>query len=151
MRRIHQALTTLVLGLALVTATIAAAAAMPPTGTEDPHDQATRKELYQSELERNLLLRNQHGQQSLAAPGLVAQRKALYTSELERNRARDRALGDIAAQPAAGTDPATPRPGVDVLVTLLVGLVGGLLGGAAVMVGWTATRRRRLHRPAAGT
>jgi hypothetical protein len=34
---------------------------------------------------------------------------------------------------------------------VLIGLVGGLLGGAGVMVGWTATTHRRLHRPAAGT
>jgi hypothetical protein len=40
---------------------------------------------------------------------------------------------------------------VDVFATLLVGLVGGLLGGAAATVGWTAATRRRLHRPAAGT
>jgi hypothetical protein len=40
---------------------------------------------------------------------------------------------------------------VDVLATLLVGLVGGLLGGAVAMAGWTATTRRRAHRPATGT
>jgi hypothetical protein len=40
---------------------------------------------------------------------------------------------------------------VDVAATLLVGLVGGLLGGAAVMVGWTATIRRRRPRTATGT
>jgi hypothetical protein len=71
------------------------------------------------------------------------QRKALYQSELERTLARHRALGAIAAQPATRTDPAVPDPGVDVLATLLIGLVGGLLGGAAAMVGWTAIRRRR--------
>jgi hypothetical protein len=67
------------------------------------------------------------------------QRKALYQSELERTLARHRALGAIAAQPAARTDPATPDRGVDVLATLLIGLVGGLVGGAAAMLGWTAT------------
>jgi hypothetical protein len=40
---------------------------------------------------------------------------------------------------------------VDVAATLLVGLAGGLLGGAAVMVGWTATIRRRRPRTATGT
>jgi hypothetical protein len=121
MRRTHQALATLALGLALVGATIAAAAAaMPLAGTQDQTDQ----------------------------------RRALYQSELERTLARHRALGAlgaVAAQPAAKTDPAAPDPAVDVPATLLVGLVGGLLGGAAVMVGWTATTRRRRPRTAAGT
>jgi hypothetical protein len=121
MRRTYQALITLALGLALVGATTAvAAAAMPPAGTQDQADQ----------------------------------RKALYQAEQERTLARHRALGAldaIAAQPAARTDPAAPDPGVNVPATLLVGLVGGLLGGAAAMVGWTATTRRRRPRAAAGT
>jgi hypothetical protein len=81
----------------------------------------------------------------------AAQRKALYQSELERTLARHRALGAIADQPAAKSDPAAPSPGVDVVATLLVGLVGGLVGGAAVMVGWTATTHRHRPRAAAGT
>ena len=79
------------------------------------------------------------------------QRKALYQSERERTLARHRALGALDAQPAARTDPAAPNSGVDVPATVLVGLVGGLLGGAAVMVGWTATTRPRRPRTAAGT
>lgn len=81
------------------------------------------------------------------------QGKALYQSEQERTLARHHALGTldtIAAQPAARTDPAAPRPGVDVLATLLIGLVGGLIGGAAVMIGWTVTTRRRRPRAVAG-
>jgi hypothetical protein len=123
MRRTHQALITLALSLALVGATTAAAAATSPTGTQDQADQ----------------------------------RKALYQSERERTLARHRALGAldaqpaVAAQPAARTNPAAPNSGVDVPATLLVGLIGGLLGGAAVMVGWTATTRRRRPRTAAGT
>jgi hypothetical protein len=72
-------------------------------------------------------------------------------SELERILAQHRALGAIADQPAARVDPAAPRPGVDVPATLLVGLVGGLVGGAAAMLGWTATTRRRRPRAVAGT
>ena len=72
MRRTHKALVTLALGLALATATTAAAAAMPSTGTEDPPDQAARKALYQSELQRNLQQRNQAGSQVLAERGLAA-------------------------------------------------------------------------------
>ena len=97
MRRTYQALITLALGLALVGATTAvAAAAMPPAGTQDQADQ--RKALYQAEQERTL-----------------ARHRALG------------ALDAIAAQPAARTDPAAPDPGVNVPATLLVGLVGGLL------------------------
>jgi hypothetical protein len=104
------------------------------------------------------LVRQHHAVPAPTERGLAAQRKALYQSELERTLARHRALGAldtiaappaVAAQPAARTDPAAPNPDVDVPATLLVGLVGGLLGGAAVMVGWTATTRRR--RPRAGT
>jgi hypothetical protein len=83
--------------------------------------------------------------------GQLAQRKALYQSERDATLARHRALGALAAQPAARTHPAAPNPGVDVPATLLVSLVGGLLGGAAVMVGWTATTHQRAHRPATGT
>ena len=151
MRRTGKALATLALGLALATATTAAAAAPPSTGTEDPPNQAARKAMYQSELERNLQLRTQPGNQAVAQRGLAAQRKALYQSELEATRARHRALGAIADQPAAKTDPAAPSPGVDVPATLLIGLVGGLVGGAAAMLGWTAATRRRRPRAVAGT
>jgi hypothetical protein len=138
MRRIRKALATLALGLALVGATTAAWAT-PPTGTPDQADQVARKALYQSELERNLQLRTQADQ--------VA-RKALYQSELERNLAT--AADRAATQPSAPTDPA-PSPGVDVVATLLIGLIGGLVGGAAAMIGWTATTHRRRPRAAAGT
>jgi hypothetical protein len=161
MRRTHQALATLALGLALVTATTAAWAT-PPTGTQDQADQ--RRPLYQPQPDRNLQQRAQAGseqERTLArhrALGAIAAQPA--TSEQERTLARHRALGTLdtiaaqpanAAQPAAKTDPAAPGPGVDLLATLLVGLVGGLLGGAAVVVGWTATTRRRRPRAAAGT
>ena len=138
MRRTHQALATLALGLALVGATTAVAvAAMPPAGTQDQADQ--RKALYQAELERNLQQRTQADTEAAVEQKLAAQRKALYQSERERTLARHHALGAIdaqpaiAAQPATRTGPARPSPGVDVPATLLVGLVGGLLGGAAVL------------------
>jgi hypothetical protein len=84
-------------------------------------------------------------------PDQADQRKALYQSELERNLATAAAADRAAIRPSAPTDPAAPAPGVDVGVTLLVGLVGGLVGGAAAMLGWTATTRRRRPRVAAGT
>ena len=146
MRRTRKALATLALGLALVGATTAAAAADPPTATPDQADQ--RKALYQSELERNLQQRTQADNQVAVGHGLAAQRKALYQSELEHNLAT--AADRTATQPSAQTDPA-PSPDVDVVATLLIGLVGGLVGGAAAMIGWTATTHRRRPRAAAGT
>ena len=77
----------------------------------------------------------------------AAQRKALYQSELEHNLAAAPAADVAATQPR----PAAPSPDVDVLATLLIGLVGGLVGGAAIMLGWAATTRRRQPRAAAGT
>jgi hypothetical protein len=124
-----------------------AAAATTPTGTQDQTDQATAPS--QSEQERT-----QARHRALGALDTPAAQPA--ASEPERTLARHRALGTletlaapaaIAAQPAAKTDPAAPSPGVNVLATLLVGLVGGLIGGAAAMVGWTAMTRR--HRPPA--
>jgi hypothetical protein len=148
MRRTHKALATMALGLALVGATTATAAATPPTETPDQADQVARKALYQSELERNLQQRTQADNEAAAEQKLVAQRKALYQSELERNLAT--AADRTATRPSAQIDPA-PSPGVDVVATLLIGLVGGLVGGAAAMIGWTATTRRRRPQAAAGT
>ena len=69
---------------------------------------------------------------------------------MERNLTPVAAVGGIAAQPAARTDTAVPGRDVDVLATLLLGLIGGLVGGAA-LAGWTAVTRRRLHRAAPAT
>jgi hypothetical protein len=91
------------------------------------------------------------------ALGALDTSAAQAVQQLDRSLARHRALGAIAAPlagaapPAARTDPTAPSPNVDVPATLLVGLVGGLLGGIAVVVGWIATTRRRRPRPAAGT
>jgi hypothetical protein len=148
MRPTRKPLATLALGLALATATTTAGAT-PPSGTQDQTDQ--RRALYQSELEHNLQQRTRAGREAVAQRMLAPQRRALYRSELERALERRRALGAVAAQPAARTGPAAPGPGVDVAVTLLVGLTGGLLGGAAAVVGWTATSRRRWPRTAVST
>jgi hypothetical protein len=145
MSRTHKALATLALGMALVGATTTIAAAAQPVGTQDQADQ--RKALYQSELERNLQLRNQAGDKVSAEHGLSAAREALYQSELEHNLAAARAADVAATQPR----PAAPSPSVDVLATLLIGLAGGLVGGATAMAGWTIASRRRPHRAASAT
>ena len=142
MRRTHRALAMLTLGLALVTTTTAAAAtppaATPPTAFQHRTDRlAPRQALYQSELDQNLQLRNRPGYGRLVEQGLLSTQAAA-----EQARATERDLTPAAAQP--GQD-------MDVLATLLLGLVGGLVGGAAAMLGWTATARRRRPRVAAGT
>ena len=65
-------------------------------------------------------------------------------------------LGDVATPPQARpipdrSIPAAPRPGVGVVASLLLGLVGGVVGGGAALAGWTAATRRRLRQPASVT
>jgi hypothetical protein len=133
MRRTHRALAMLALSLALVAATTATAVAAPPapTGIEDQHDRLLRN------LERG------QAERTLAAVTLAR--------SMERNLTAVPAVGGVAAQPAPRIDTASPGRDVDVLATLLLGLVGGLVGGAAAMAGWTAATRRRLHRVTAAT
>jgi hypothetical protein len=74
----------------------------------------------------------------------------------ERNFTPDHDLiGDRAAppqaRPAPVPAPVVPRPGVGVVATLLLGLVGGVVGGCAALAGWTAATRRRLRQPASAT
>jgi hypothetical protein len=131
----------------LLLGTVPAAAT---TGTQDQTDQG--KAPSQSEQERT-----QARHRALGALDTFADQPA--AGGQERTLARHRALGTldtlaaqpaIAAQPAARTDPAAPSPGVNVAATLLIGLVGGLVGGAAAMVGWTAMTRRRRPPAAVG-
>jgi hypothetical protein len=131
MSRTYRALTTLALGLALVAATAAVAVATPPTGSAEDVNGA-RKALYQSELAHNLSVRaGAATQTTLATEGVNAARKALYESELAHN---------LAATP----QPTPAAPGRDVgLVTIaLLSLIVGLIGGAAVVAGIAANRRR---------
>jgi hypothetical protein len=126
----HRALAVLALSLTLAAATAAVAvAATPPTGIEDHNDR---------------LLRNLQATQSERTQAAVAQARAM-----ERNLAPTAAVDVVAAQPIARPDVTTPGASVDVLATLLLGLVGGLVGGGAAIGGWTIATRRRLHRVAA--
>ena len=130
MRRTHRTLAMLALSLSLVaaTATVAAAAPLPTTGTGDQNDR---------------LLRNIE-----AAPAERTQAAVQLARSMERNLTPVPAASVIAAQPAARSAPAAPGASVDVLATLLLGLVGGLVGGGVAMAGWIAATRRRLHRAA---
>jgi hypothetical protein len=156
MRSTHRALAMLALGLALVGSTTAAAFAAPAPPVTTSDELAQRKALYQSELALNLQRRGERQVLATAAAPInisdeLAQRKALYQSELGANLQRNArpdhpvVFAPIVAQPAA------TGSGVNVLATVLLGLAAGLVGGAALIAGWTAATRRRPHRTAAAT
>ena len=132
MSQTHRALAMLALSLALVAATTAvAAAATPPTGIEDQHDR---------------LLRNQQAAQAERTQAAVEQARSM-----ERDFTPGPATPVVAAQPAAQPDAAVPDAGVNVTATILLGLVGGLVGGAAAIGSWIMVTRRHRPRPAAAT
>jgi hypothetical protein len=131
-------LTVLALGVVLAIATSAAAVAAQPTPPtiEDQHDRRLRN--------------------------LRAERAERTQAALERFRAGERhfvpdpdLISDVAtsppASPAPVPAPAVPRPGIGVVASLLLGLVGGVIGGCAALAGWAAATRRRLRQPASAT
>ena len=134
MGRSFRLLAVLALGVALATATtaIAVAAPPPPTRIEDQNDRLLRH------------LRAEQAERTQAAVELAR--------SMERNFIPAPDLGGVvAAQPAPRPVPAVPRPGVGVVASLLLGLVGGVVGGCAALVGWIAVSRRRLRQPASAT
>ena len=128
MSQTHRALAMLVLSLALVAATTAvAAAATPPTRIEGQYDR---------------LLRNQQAAQAERTQAAVARARSME---------RDFTPGPVTPVVAAQPDPVVPDAGVNVTATVLLGLVGGLVGGAAAIGGWILAIRRHRPRPAAAT
>jgi hypothetical protein len=131
-------LAVLALGVALATATSATAIAMPPPPTIE--DQNARR---------------------LANPLVEEAQRSRTAVELFRSGERNFApdpdiIGDVATPPQARPIPdrpvpAVPRPGVGMVASLLLGLVGGVVGGCAALAGWTAATRRRLRQPASAT
>jgi hypothetical protein len=127
------------MGVALATATGAAAIATPPppTTTENQEDRRPPSPLAEE------------AQRSRAAVELFRSGERNFVPDPD-------SIGDVAAPPQArpvpdGPVPAVPRPGVGVVASLLLGLVGGVVGGVAVLAGWAATTRRRLRQPASAT
>jgi hypothetical protein len=117
------------LALATTIAAATAAAAPPPTTIEDQNDRLLR------------YLRAEQAEHTQAAVELQR--------SMERNLVPAPDLGAVvAAQPDARPAPAVPRPGVGVVASLLLGLVGGVVGGCAALAGWTALTRRRPRQPA---
>jgi hypothetical protein len=56
--------------------------------------------------------------------------------------------GPVVAQPAPPAGVVMPDRDMDVLATLVLGLIGGLVGGCAAIAGWMAMTHRRVRRAA---
>ena len=160
MSRTYRALTTLALSLALVGTTAAVASA-----AEDVN--AQRKALYQSQLAQNLAgqaarteaaveraraLEHQAGAvtaQPVAEDhndrllrGIEAAQAERTQAAVEQARAGERNLVPVVTIAAPQPTPAAPDRDVEVVAIALLGLIGGLIGGAAVVAGTAANRRR---------
>jgi hypothetical protein len=129
----------LALGAALAIATSAAAIAAQPTPPtiEDQHDRRLRN------------LRAKQAKRTQAALELFRAGERNFVPDPD-------IIGDVAAAPSARPvpdlpAPAVPRPGIGAVASLLLGLVGGVVGGCAALAGWTAATRRRLRQPASAT
>jgi hypothetical protein len=129
-------LAVLALGVALATTTSTAAFAIPPPPTT---------------------IENQEDRRPLAEEARRSRAAVELFRSGERNFVPDPdIIGDVATPPQARPVPdrpvpAVPRPGIGMVASLLVGLVGGVVGGGAALAGWTATTRRRLRQPASVT
>jgi hypothetical protein len=160
MSRTYRALTTLALSLALVGTTAAVASA-----AEDVN--AQRKALYQSQLAQNLAgqaarteaaveraraLEHQAGavtaqplaedQNDRLLRGIEAAQAGRTQTAVEQARAGERNLVPVVTIAAPQPTPAAPGRDLDVVAIALLGLIGGLIGGAAVVAGTAANRRR---------
>jgi hypothetical protein len=166
----------LALGAVLATATSAAAIAAQPTPptVEDQHDRRLRN-LRAEQAERTQaavelarsMERHPNATTVGTSPaaiedrvlrGLKAAQAQRTLAGLELARSMERKFvpgpdisGDVAAPPPARPVPAAPRPGVGMVASLLLGLVGGVVGGCAALAGWAAVARRRLRQPASAT
>ena len=168
MSRTYRALTTLALSVALAATAATAALATPPTGSTQDIG-AQRQALYQSELAQNLHVGTAGGTQAVeqaragerafaasiaqaAAPaedqndrllrGIEAAQTERTQAAVEQARAGERNLVPVVNITAPQPIPAAPGRDVDVIAIALLGLFGGLLGGAAVVAGAAANRRR---------
>jgi hypothetical protein len=136
MGRSLRLLAALVLWVALASATVAAAAQPTPPSIDDQNDRRLRSlRVEQAERTQAGVERFRSGERTFAADPDI--------------------IGDIVApphaNPASVPAPVVPRPGVGVVASLLLGLVGGVVGGCAVLAGWATATRRRLRQPATAT
>jgi hypothetical protein len=134
MERTSRLLAALALGLALAGVTVGAAVAQPtPPTIEDHHDRSLR-----------IQKADARGAQSDATLTEAEQRRIAHVRE-------PYVPAPVPAAPAAKVDPSPAAADMDVLASLLVGLVGGVAGGVAALAGWTAATRRRRRQPASAT
>jgi hypothetical protein len=80
--------------------------------------------------------------------GIQAAAAERTQAAVEQARAGERSL-DPAPVVTIAPQPVPADRGIDPLAVLLLGLVGGLAGGAAILAGWTAANRRHAHRAVA--
>jgi hypothetical protein len=127
-------LVVLAMGVALATVTsVAAIAAQPtPPTAEDQHDRRLRN------------LRAEQAERTQTAMELFRSGERTFVPAPDIG-------ADVAAPSVVRPVPAVPRPGVGVAASLLLGLVGGVVGGVAALAGWTTATRRRLRQPASAT
>ena len=131
-------LAVLAICVALATATTATAIAMPPPPTtiQDQNDPRPPNPLAEE------------ARRSRAAVELFRSGERNFVPDPD-------IIGGVAppqARPVPDRPvPAVPRPGIGMVASLLLGLVGGVVGGCAALAGWTAATRRRLRQPASAT
>ena len=134
MNRIYKGFTTLALGLALVATTAAvASAAEDVNGSRNALDRQAGAVAAQpvAEDQNDRLLR-----------GIEAAQAERTQAAVEQARAGERTLVPVVTIAAAQPVPAAPGRDVDLVAIALLGLVGGLIGGAAVVAGTAVNRRR---------
>ena len=155
MSRMHRALALLALCLALLSVTTAAAAA---PRTEDQNDRLLRS-LQAQQTDRTqaaVALARSMERNFGPATGVEDQNDRLLQSlrsrEAEGTRAAvaltrsgERNLAPAPASRIVVQPTATPEAGVDVFASLLLGLVGGLVGAGCAIIGWAVMTRRRPH------
>jgi hypothetical protein len=132
MGRPFRLLAVLVLWVALASATVAAAAQPTPPSIEDQNDRRLRS------------LRVEQAERTRAGMELFRSGERTFAPDPD-------IIGDVAAPSRARPVPPVPRPGVGVVASLVLGLVGGVVGGCAVLAGWATATRRRLRQPATAT
>jgi hypothetical protein len=161
MSRTYRALTTLALSLALVGTTAAVATAAEDVNaqrkalyqselaqnqkTQSTDVSGQRKALYQSELDHSLAARTvapAEDQNDRLLGGIEAAQAERTQAAAEQARAGERNLVPVVTIAAPQPVPAAPSRDVDLVAIALIALVGGLIGGAAVVAGVAANRRR---------
>jgi hypothetical protein len=131
-KRLALLMAALCLALATTTTAVAATAQPSPPTIEDQNDRLLRS------------LKAEQAAQEQAALQLYRSHERMEIDFVPPSTA----YGSLTAQAAPPTGMATPDRGVDVLASLVLGLVGGLVGGCAAMAGWTAMTYRRIRQTA---